>query len=64
MTAATRSAARAAGPCVPLAELAVYQQAPGVVARCTSCQNVLLVIVQIRGIRCVDLLGIAAVTTA
>jgi hypothetical protein len=48
----------------PLGELAVYRRAPGVVGRCSSCENVLLVIVEIRGIRCVDLHGIAAVTTA
>ena len=48
----------------PLGELAVYRQAPGVVARCSSCENVLLVIVEIRGVRCVDLHGIAAVTKA
>jgi uncharacterized protein DUF6510 len=45
----------------PLGELAVYLQAPGVVARCSSCDNVMMVIVQIRGVRCVDLQGIAAV---
>ena len=44
-----------------LGELAVYLQAPGVVARCSSCDNVMMVIVQIRGVRCVDLQGIAAV---
>ena len=45
----------------PFGELAVYLQAPGVVARCSSCENVMMVIVQIRGVRCVDLQGIAAV---
>ena len=43
----------------PLAELAVYLQAPGVVARCSSCANLMVVIVEIRGIHCVDLQGIA-----
>jgi len=46
----------------PLGVLAVYLQAPGVVARCSSCDNVMMVIVQIRGVRCVDLQGIAAVS--
>ena len=45
----------------PLGELAVYRQAPGVVARCSRCENVMMVIVEIRGIQCVDLQGIAAV---
>jgi hypothetical protein len=31
-------------------ELAVYMQAPGVVARCSSCENVMIVIVEIRGV--------------
>jgi hypothetical protein len=48
----------------PLGELAVYLQAPGVVARCSSCESVMLVIVEIRGVRCVDLHGIAAVEKA
>lgn len=45
----------------PFGELAVYRQAPGVVARCSRCEHVMVVIVQIRGIQCVDLQGIAAV---
>jgi hypothetical protein len=48
----------------PLAELAVYLQAPGVVARCSSCENVMIVIVEIRGVRCVDLHGVAGVDKA
>jgi hypothetical protein len=48
------------GSTAPLGELAVYLQAPGIVGRCSLCQNVMLVIVEIRGIRCVDLQGIAA----
>jgi hypothetical protein len=63
MTTATGTCA-GCGATSPLGELVVYRQAPGVVARCSSCENVLLVIVEIRGIRCVDLQGIAAVTKA
>jgi hypothetical protein len=48
----------------PLGELAVYLQAPGVVARCSSCEQVMIVIVEIRGVRCVDQRGIAAITKA
>ena len=41
-----------------LAELKVYLRAPGVVARCGHCGNVVMVIVEIRGISCVDLWGL------
>lgn len=63
MTTATGTCA-SCGSTRLLGELAVYLQAPGVVARCSSCQNVIMVIVKIRGVRCVDLLGIAAVEKA
>ena len=63
MTAATGTCA-SCGSARPLGELAVYRQAPGVVARCSSCDNVLIVIVELRGVRCVDLHGIAAVEKA
>jgi hypothetical protein len=43
----------------PVAELDVYLQAPGVVARCRSCGNVTMVLVTVRGITCVDLLGLS-----
>jgi hypothetical protein len=52
------------GAARPLAELAVYMQGPGVVARCSSCENVMVVIVEIRGVRCVDLMGVVAVEKA
>jgi len=41
------------------AEAVVYTRAPGRVARCRNCGEVLAVLVTIRGITCVDLLGIA-----
>ncbi len=41
-------------------ELEVYLRAPGIVARCRSCGNALIVLVTIRGITCVDLGGLAA----
>jgi hypothetical protein len=43
-----------------LAEVAVYLPAPGVVARCPQCDNLLIVIVDRRGMACVDLGGFAA----
>ena len=39
-------------------ELAVYAHAPGTVVRCPSCDNVLMVFVEIRGVTCVDLRGL------
>ena len=43
-----------------LAELEVYLRAPGTVVRCRSCESVLMVLVEVRGITCVDLRGLAS----
>jgi hypothetical protein len=43
----------------PVAELAVYLQAPGTVVRCRSCDSILMVFVTARNRRCVDLQGLA-----
>jgi hypothetical protein len=59
MTAAVGVCA-ACGGSGRLAELRVRLDAPGVVARCARCLEILLVIVERRGIRCVDLSGFAA----
>ena len=37
----------------------VYLRAPGTVARCRSCGAVLMVLVEVRGMACVDLSGLA-----
>lgn len=42
----------------PMAELTVYLRAPGTVVRCASCEDVVMVLVTIRGITCVDLRGV------
>jgi len=42
-----------------VAEFEVYVEAPGTVARCRSCKSVLMVFVEVRGITCVDLGGLA-----
>ncbi len=47
-----------------LATLVVYLQAPGTVARCRSCDGVLVVIVERRGVKCVDLRGVVALDRA
>jgi hypothetical protein len=46
------------GAVMQMAELTVYLQAPGKVARCRSCENVVMVIVDVRGIKCVDVSGL------
>jgi uncharacterized protein DUF6510 len=43
-----------------VAELVVYLEAPGTVVRCRSCSSILMVIVEVRGTKCVDLRGLAA----
>jgi len=45
-----------------VAELAVYQPGLGTVVRCRSCFAVLMVFVQMRGITCVDLQGLASLS--
>jgi hypothetical protein len=42
-----------------VAELAVYRPALGTVVRCRVCDNVLMVFVEVRGVTCVDLRGLA-----
>ena len=42
-----------------VAEMAVYQPKLGTVVRCRSCDNVLMVFVEVRGVTCVDLHGLA-----
>lgn len=44
----------------PLAEVAVHLVRPGVVARCPQCDNLLIVIVDRRGVACVELAGFAS----
>jgi Family of unknown function (DUF6510) len=56
MTIATGTCAHC-GATGYLAEFEVYLQAPGTVARCRTCRNVLMVLVTIRGITCVDVSG-------
>jgi len=63
MTTATGVCAHC-GAAGVLATLVVYLQAPGTVARCRSCDGVLAVIVDRRGVKCVDLRGIAKLERA
>jgi hypothetical protein len=59
MTTATGVCA-SCGASRQVAEVAVYLRAPGTVARCRTCGSVLMVVVDVRGIKCVDLSGLAA----
>ena len=45
-----------------VAELVVYRPGLGTVVRCRSCQSVLMVLVEVRGVTCVDLQGLASLT--
>jgi hypothetical protein len=47
-----------------VAELPVYQPRLGTVVRCRGCSSVLMVFVQVRGVTCVDLNGLASLTAS
>jgi hypothetical protein len=59
MTAA-RTVCASCGAAGRVAELAVYLHAPGTVARCRSCDAVLMVLVTVREVTCVDVRGLAS----
>ena len=44
----------------PVAETIVYLGGPGTVVRCRGCTSLLMVFTQVRGVNCVDLMGVAA----
>jgi ribosomal protein L40E len=58
MTAA-ESVCGSCGASGPVAVLAVYRRAPGTVVRCRRCHSVLMAFVQVRGMICFDLSGLA-----
>ena len=43
----------------PLAECEVYLGGPGVVVRCRFCHTIVIVLVEVRGMMCVDLAGMS-----
>jgi Family of unknown function (DUF6510) len=45
-----------------VAEMAVYRSELGSVVRCRVCDNVLMVFVEVHGITCVDLSGLASLS--
>ena len=61
MTTAT-GACGSCGTAGQVAELAVYRPGLGTVVRCRHCDNVLMAFVQVRGVTCVDLQGLASLT--
>jgi hypothetical protein len=63
MTTAVGTCARC-GSVGQVAELAVYRPGLGTVVRCRSCDNVLMVFVQIRDVTCVDMMGLAQLAPA
>jgi len=58
MTAAT-GVCGSCGTVAQVAEFAVYQSELGTVVRCRTCEAVLMVFVEVRGVTCVDLQGLA-----
>jgi hypothetical protein len=50
------------GAVTMVAELPVYLTEIGTVVRCRSCYNVLMVFVSVRGMTCVDLMGLASLS--
>lgn len=47
-----------------VAELSGYLRAPGTVVRCRTCSGIVMVLVEVRGVRCVDLRGLARLEPA
>ncbi len=48
------------GAASQVAELPVYRPGLGSVVRCRSCESVLMVFTEMRGVICVDLMGLAS----
>jgi hypothetical protein len=61
MTTATGTCG-SCGAVTMVAELPVYLTEIGTVVRCRSCYSVLMVFTEIRGITCVDLMGLASMS--
>jgi len=50
---------RTCGFTAAIGETVVYPRLPGAVARCRNCTAMLIVITKVRGVNCVDMLGLA-----
>ena len=58
MTAATPACA-SCGAVASIGESRLYTGGPGTVIRCRNCSAVLVAITQVRGVGCVDMMGIS-----
>jgi hypothetical protein len=58
MTTATGTCDRC-GATAQMAEAVIYLEAPGTVARCRSCDSVMMVVVRRDAVSCIDLRGLA-----
>jgi hypothetical protein len=47
------------GATAQMAEAVIYLEAPGTVARCRSCDSVMMVVVRRDAVSCIDLRGLA-----
>jgi hypothetical protein len=59
MTAAVATCG-SCGAAAAIGETALYTGGPGTVIRCRACAGVLVVVTQIRGMACVDMMGMSA----
>ena len=59
MTVAVATCA-SCGAVAPIGESGLYTGGPGTVIRCRSCDSVLIVVTQVRGMYCMDLMGIGS----
>jgi Family of unknown function (DUF6510) len=59
MTTATGTCA-SCGATSRVGEFRVYLRAPGTVVRCSRCDNVVMVLVEVQRVTCVDLRGLEA----
>jgi hypothetical protein len=62
MTTAAATCA-SCGAVAPIGESDLYPGGPGTVIRCRACTGILIVITQIRGMNCVDLMGMKELDT-
>ena len=52
------------GATAQMAEAVIYLEAPGTVARCRSCDSVMMVVVRRDTVSCIDLRGLARLDAA
>jgi hypothetical protein len=50
---------RSCGTSAAIGETVVYPNPMGAIVRCRNCEQLLIAITQVRGVSCVDMLGLA-----